>query len=219
MNALTAEGLTPLEAEGLTPIWALDALPAERGPCVATIGVFDGVHRGHSRLIGRAVDLARRLRRPAVLVTFDPHPALVVGPPRDVAALTTLEQRAHHAGKLGIDGLCVLPFTPAFARLSPAEFVEEVLVAGLRAEAVVVGANFTFGHRGLGDVDALRRLGRRAGLAVESVPLLQSADRPCSSTRIRGLIRHGDLHAVEQALGRPYEIAGRLETASAPAGL
>lgn len=212
MNALD-----PLDATCRTPIWPLGGLPAEHGPCVATIGVFDGIHRGHGRLIGRTVELARQRRRPAVLITFDPHPALVVGPPRDVAALTTLEQRADLAGLLGVDGLCVLPFTREFARLTPSEFVDRVLLGELRAEAVVVGANFTFGHKGIGDVDALRSLGQSHGLAVESVPLLQTTDQPCSSTRIRGLIRSGDLAAAAQALGRPYEVAGRLEPAPTPA--
>jgi len=111
--------MTALPDAVSTPVWRLGDLPAHRGRCVATIGVFDGVHHGHSRLIGRAVDLARAAALPVVLVTFDPHPALVVGPPRDVAALSTVEQRADLAGALGIDAVCVLPFTREFARLTP----------------------------------------------------------------------------------------------------
>ncbi len=206
--------MTTLPDFGTTPIWRLGDVAAHRGQCVVTLGVFDGVHHGHARLIGRTVQLARATARPAVLVTFDPHPALVVGPPRDVAALTTVEQRAELAGALGIDAVCVLPFTREFARLTPQEFVEQVLVHGLNAESIVVGANFTFGHRGQGDIDTLDQLGRPHGLRVESVPLLQEADRTCSSTRIRALIRSGDLAGATRALGRPHTVVGTLEPQS-----
>jgi riboflavin kinase/FMN adenylyltransferase len=148
--------------------------------------------------------------------TFDPHPALIVGPPRDVGMLTTVEQRADLAGELGIDAVCVLPFTRELARLTPLEFVEHVLVRGLHAESVVVGANFTFGHRAQGDIATLHRLGRQHGLRAESVALLQNADRPCSSTRIRELIRRGDLTGAAETLGRPYTVAGILDAASRP---
>jgi riboflavin kinase/FMN adenylyltransferase len=208
--------MTALADARSTPIWRIGDLPADRGRCVVTIGVFDGVHRGHSRLIGRAVDLARAAVLPAVLVTFDPHPALVVGPPRDVAALSTVEQRADLAGALGVDAVCVLPFTREFARLTPQEFVEQVLVRGLNADSVVVGANFTFGHRGQGDINTLNQLGRHRGVRVGSVPLIQEADRPCSSTRIRALIRSGDLPAAAQVLGRPHTVVGTLEPAPTP---
>jgi riboflavin kinase/FMN adenylyltransferase len=206
--------MTALQDAGITPIWRFGDAPVRLGRCVVTIGVFDGVHQGHARLIGRAVDLARGAGLPAVLVTFDPHPALVVGPPRDVAVLTTVEQRADLAGALGIDAVCVLPFTRELARLAPLDFVEQVLVRGLNAESVVVGANFTFGHRARGDIGTLNRLGRQHGLRAESVALLQAGDRPCSSTRIRELIRIGDLTGAAEALGRPHTVAGMLDAAS-----
>ena len=160
--------MTALHDAGITPTWRFGDTPVRLGRCVVTIGVFDGVHQGHARLIGRAVDLARGAGLPAVLVTFDPHPALVVGPPRDVGVLTTIEQRADLAGALGIDAVCVLPFTRELARLAPLDFVEQVLVRGLHAESVVVGANFTFGHRAQGDIGTLHRLGRQHGLRARA---------------------------------------------------
>jgi riboflavin kinase/FMN adenylyltransferase len=208
--------MTALHDARVTPIWRFGDAPVRLGRCVVTIGVFDGVHQGHARLIGRAVDLAGGAKLPAVLVTFDPHPALVVGRRRDVGVLTTVGQRADLAGELGIDAVCVLPFTRELARLAPLDFVEQVLVRGLHAESVVVGANFTFGHRAQGDIGTLNRLSRQHGLRAESVRLLQDADRPYSSTRIRELIRRGDLTGAAEALGRPHTVAGMLDAASSP---
>jgi riboflavin kinase/FMN adenylyltransferase len=192
-----------------TPVWrAVDEIPAGWGPCVVTLGVFDGLHRGHARLVQRAVQAGRARGLPVVLVTFDPHPARVVGVPRDTAALTTVERRAELAGDLGVDAVCVLPFTPAFAQLSPGAFVERVLVGSLRAAAVVVGANFTFGHRGAGDPALLQELGDRHGFTVEPVALLHEVDAPCSSTYVRERLRAGDVRGAARALGRPHRVDG-----------
>ncbi|HEX8864043.1 MAG TPA: adenylyltransferase/cytidyltransferase family protein, partial [Lentzea sp.] len=128
--------------EGL--VWrSLEEVSADWPGCVVTIGVFDGVHRGHAHLIATAREVAGS--RPVVLVTFDPHPARVLGLPRDTSALSTVDRRAELGHSLGADAILVLPFTQRFAALSPAEFVAQVLVDALHAEAVVVGANFTFG--------------------------------------------------------------------------
>jgi riboflavin kinase/FMN adenylyltransferase len=190
----------------MVAVHRIDALPDGWGPCVVTIGVFDGVHRGHAQLIRRAVERARRMGLPAVLVTFDPHPALVVGPPRDVAALTSIPRRAELAGRLGIDGVCVLRFTPEFAQLSPAEFVERVLADTLHAAAVVVGANFTFGFRGRGTTDTLTELGRLHGIDTEVVGLVHRIDATCSSTAVRAALRCGDIRQATAALGRPHRL-------------
>jgi riboflavin kinase/FMN adenylyltransferase len=190
----------------MTRIHRLSELPTSWGPCVVTIGVFDGVHRGHAQLIRRTVDTARRSGLPAMLVTFDPHPALVVGPPRDVAALTSLPHRADLAAQLGVDAMCVLSFTREFAQLTPAQFVEHVLADNLRASAVVVGANFTFGHRGAGDTDTLAQLCGRHGIETGVVGLLHQIDAPCSSTSVRSALRRGDIRRATAALGRPHRI-------------
>ena len=190
----------------MTTIHRLDELPASWGPCVLTIGVFDGVHRGHAQLISRTVDHAGRLGLPAVLVTFDPHPALVVGPPRDVAALTSIPHRADLATGLGVDAVCVLSFTREFAQLTPAEFVDHVLADTLKAAAVVVGANFTFGHRGAGTTDTLAQLCGQHGIATDVVGLLHQIDSTCSSTSIRAALRRGDIRRATAALGRPHRI-------------
>lgn len=190
----------------MTAIHHIEALPGDWGPCVVTIGVFDGVHRGHAQLIRRAVETARRRGLPAVLITFDPHPALVVGPPRDVAVLTSIPHRAELAGRLGIDAVCVLRFTPEFAQLTPADFVEHVLADTLHAAAVVVGANFTFGSRGRGTTDTLTDLCRHHGIDTDIVGLLHQIDAICSSTAVRAALRNGHIRKATAALGRPHRI-------------
>jgi riboflavin kinase/FMN adenylyltransferase len=185
-------------------------VPPGWGPCVVTIGVFDGVHRGHASVIARAVRLGRERGVPTVLVTFDPHPARVVGPPRDTTALSTPDRRAGLARELGVDAVLVLPFTPELARTPAEEFVSRVLVDGLGACAVVVGRDFRFGARGAGTIDTLVDLGRGHGFTAEGVELLQAADVRCSSTHVRSCLSSGDVAAAADALGRPHRVEGRL---------
>lgn len=203
----------PAARPATTPLWrGLDEVPAGFGPCVVTLGVFDGVHRGHARLIQHALRVGRSRGLPTVLVTFDPHPARVLGLPRDTAQLSTLERRADLAIQLGVHAVCALPFTRDFAKLPPAAFVEQVLVAGLHADAVAVGANFTFGHRAAGTVDTLRELGERHDFTTHSVGLLHEVDVRCSSTHIRACLRRG-VRGARQALGRPHRVEGTLRPA------
>lgn len=185
-------------------------VPSGFGPCVVTLGVFDGLHRGHRRLVECALREADALGLPSVLVTFDPHPARVLGLPRDTARLSTVERRAELAREIGVDAVCVLPFTTEFAKVGAADFVEQVLVAGLNAKAVAVGADFTFGHRGGGTVDTLRALGRRYGFSTRSVDLLRESDARCSSSAVRECLRRGDIDGATRVLGRPHRVEGEL---------
>ena len=194
------------------PIWhRAGDVPQDLGSTVVTLGVFDGMHHGHAHLVGRAVAAARERRLPAVLVTFDPHPAAVLGLPKDHARLSSVERRAELAGRLGIDAVFVVDFTAQFARQSPQCFVDELLVRTLRARAVVLGSNFTFGHRGAGTVDTMRTLGRVAGFTTEMVELAGHRDVVSSSSRVRACLRRGDLDGAARVLGRPHRIEGRLD--------
>lgn len=196
------------------PLWhGLDEVPPGFGPCAVTLGVFDGMHRGHRQLVERAVRVGDSRGLPTVLVTFDPHPADVLGLPRDTARLSTLERRAELARELGLDAVCALPFTSEFSRLSPAEFGRHVLAAGLRAQAVVVGANFTFGRRAAGTVDTLRELGLQHGFTTHRVDLLHEAATRCSSSAVRARLRDGDIRGANRVLGRPHRIEGSLHPA------
>jgi riboflavin kinase / FMN adenylyltransferase len=186
----------------------LDSAPAGWGRSVVTIGVFDGVHRGHQQIIGHAVKRARETGVPAVVMTFDPHPSEVVRPGSHPAVLTEPGRKADLIAGLGVDALCVIPFTLDFSKLSAEGFVYDVLVDTLHASLVVVGENFRFGHKAAGDVDLLRRLGRTFGFGVEAAPLVSAGDTVFSSTYIRSLIAAGDVGAAAAALGRPHCLEG-----------
>lgn len=189
-----------------------DDIPSDWGRCVLTIGVFDGVHRGHAELIARAVKSGRARGVPTVLMTFDPHPMEVVFPGSHPAQLTTLARRAELAEELGIDVFLVMPFTADFMKLTPDRYIHELLVERLHVVEVVVGENFTFGKKAAGNVATLRRAGARLGFAVESVSLVteqhQSETVTFSSTYIRACVDAGDVVAAAEALGRPHRVEG-----------
>ncbi|MGC9666406.1 bifunctional riboflavin kinase/FAD synthetase [Planosporangium sp. 12N6] len=185
-----------------------DAAPGGWGRAVVTIGVFDGVHRGHQEIIGHAVKRAGELGVQSVVVTFDPHPSEVVRPGSHPAVLTEPARKAELIEELGVDVLCVQPFTPDFSRLPAEEFVHDVLVEHLHAALVVVGENFRFGHRAAGDIALLRRLGRTFGFGVEAAPLLTDDATVFSSTYIRACVDAGDVTAAARALGRPHRVEG-----------
>lgn len=178
------------------------------GRTVVTIGVFDGVHRGHQETIGHAVKRARDLGLQSVVVTFDPHPSEVVRPGSHPAVLTEPARKAELLEQLGVDVLSVIPFTLDFSRLTPEAFVHDVLVEHLHAALVVVGENFRFGHKAAGDVTLLERLGRTFGFGVEPAPLVVQDGTVFSSTYIRSSIDAGDVVAAAVALGRPHRLAG-----------
>ena len=189
----------------------IDEIPASWGRCVLTIGVFDGVHRGHQTLIREAVATGRSLGLPTVLMTFDPHPAEVVRPGSHPAMLTTLRRRAELVAALGVDAFLVLPFTLAVSQITAEEFVHDVIVDRLHAANVVVGANFRFGHRGAGSVDLLRELGPRFGFTVNGIDLVTEPDAvpvTVSSTYVRSCVAAGDVRAATEALGRPHRVEG-----------
>jgi riboflavin kinase/FMN adenylyltransferase len=190
----------------------LDPTPGDLGRTVVTVGMYDGVHLGHQKLIGAAVSRARAMRRPSLLLTFDPHPAEVVRPGSHPAILTSMDRKAELVAELGVDAMCVLPFTPEFMRLSAETFTHTVLVEHLHAAEVVVGENFTYGHKAAGTVETLRAEGRRFGFAVEGIQLAEDAsdegEVTISSTYIRACVAAGDMVAAARALGRPHRVDG-----------
>lgn len=184
-------------------------IPADLGPTVVTIGNFDGVHLGHRHVLECARQAAiERGGLPVVCVTFDPHPLTVVAPDRAPQALSSLAERLHLLGTAGADAALVLAFTPALARVSAEDFVLDILLGSLRASAVVVGENFRFGNRALGDVDLLKALCSERGVTVHALPLDGTPGRSWSSTYIRQCIADGDVAAANEALGRPLSLQG-----------
>jgi riboflavin kinase / FMN adenylyltransferase len=183
-------------------------VPADWGRSVVTIGVFDGVHRGHQRVITRAAASAAGLGLPMVVITFDPHPAEVIRPGSHPVLLCTPDRRAELLAGLGADVICVLPFTAEFSRLGPEEFARAVLVDRLHTAAVVVGENFRFGHRAAGDVALLAELGEKYDFTVEGTPLLGAGEVTISSSGIRDKLAAGDVAGAAGDLGRMHRVEG-----------
>jgi riboflavin kinase/FMN adenylyltransferase len=184
--------------------------PELSGPTVATIGVFDGVHLGHRAVLSRAVDAGRELGWPAVAVTFDPHPREVLTPGQAPPLITTARRKAALIDGLALDALVVLRFDEALSRWPAEEFARRVLAEGLHAKRVVVGANFTFGHRASGTVDTLRQLGSELEFEPESIPLAEVEGRRVSSSSIRAAVAEGDLAWPAAALGRRFGVDGQV---------
>ncbi|WP_329062810.1 bifunctional riboflavin kinase/FAD synthetase [Streptomyces sp. NBC_01429] len=190
----------------------LEDIPQDWGRSVVTIGSYDGVHRGHQLIIGRAVERARELGVPSVVVTFDPHPSEVVRPGSHPPLLAPHHRRAELMADLGVDALLILPFTVAFSQLSPADFIVKVLVDKLHARAVIEGPNFRFGHRAAGNVAVLADLGPTYDYEVEVIDLHVSGEagggEPFSSTLTRRLVAEGDVGGAAEILGRPHRVEG-----------
>jgi len=189
----------------------LDAVPSGWGRCVVTIGVFDGVHRGHAEIIAQAVALARERGVPSVLLTFVPHPSEVVRPGSHPPVLTTIVRRAELVEQLGVEVFCALPFTFEFSHMPPDEFAHHVLVERLHASAVIVGENFRFGHRAAGNVAVLERLGETFGFTAHGIPLLRDGETPISATYVRSCVQAGDMVGAAEALGRSHRVDGVVE--------
>ncbi len=174
---------------------------------VAIIGVFDGVHRGHQAVIAQARAIAGDGE--VVAITFDPHPRRVLSPQDAPSMLISLDERIDALRDAGVDDVVVVPFTRELSGMSPREFAEDFIVDRARAQAVVVGENFRFGHRASGDVDTLRELGAELGFTVHGLQVRGDSDR-FSSTRVRDALASGDLAQVTLILGRPFTYRGEV---------
>lgn len=189
-------------------IWQSDDdVPADLGRTVVVIGNFDGVHLGHRHVLSRAREIADEQQIALVTVTFDPHPMTVLRPEHAPLALTSLTERADLLAEAGVDHVFALPFDHEMASWSPQEFVDRVLVDTLRAAAVVVGANFRFGHRASGDVEMLQQAGAERGFVAEGIAL-DGGDEVWSSTYVRARLAAGDVAAAAQALDRLPSVRG-----------
>ena len=185
-----------------------DARPARwSGPIVA-IGNFDGVHRGHLKLVERIRKAAQDRGTVPVVLTFDPHPPRVLRPDKAPPLLMTLQQKAATLENAGVAGLAVVRFSAAMAAWEPEQFVRRVLVDWLRASEVWVGADFLFGRNRTGTFSLLRTLGQQWGYRAEKVEPVRYRDFIISSTRIRRLLTEGRVDEASALLGRHYALTG-----------
>ncbi len=187
---------------------SLDEVPPDTR--VAAIGTFDGVHAGHQRIIGDAVESARQKGARSMVITFHPHPLSVIAPLKCPPILTPLNVKTDLIGNLGADELLIIPFTEEFSRLSAAEFCDMLFSSALGAVKVIVGDNFHFGYKASGDTDFLKKYGEKAGMEVVAEPLVTAGGKPISSTRIRNLLLGGRLAEVREILSRPPSTHGKV---------
>jgi riboflavin kinase/FMN adenylyltransferase len=189
-------------------IHAAAELNAGGRPVCAAIGVFDGVHLGHQRVLQRTISDAPRSQAISVVVTFDRHPNAIVAPANVPFLIYPLARKLKVLASLGMDTAYVIRFDKAFSQISGGQFVRDLARDFGKIQSVCVGANFMFGHRRSGNVALLEELGGQLGFAVHAVPDVDLDGQPVSSTRIRDAVRAGDFAAAAQMLGRPYSLCG-----------
>ena len=187
------------------------AVPAHLRGGIVALGNFDGFHRGHQAVVGRAVGRARTGGRPALVATFDPHPMRYFRPDSPWFRLTTLEQRERLFLAAGVDAMLVFQFDAAFAAVGPTDFVNDWLVRRIGAAGVVTGEDFTFGKGRGGDVAQLKLLGHANRMSVDAVAPVTDDGRPVSSTWVREALRDGDCETAARLLTRPFAIEGVVE--------
>ncbi len=191
-------------------IEGLETLSPPFANSAVAIGAFDGIHVGHQAIIRTAVKDARQQNRTAVVLTFDRRPATVIDPERAAPYLTTPQQRIRLIGELQPDVLVVAKFDSSIYELSPEAFLQQVLKDKLGAKAVVVGNNFFFGKNRAGDIDFLQRSQGAYDFTLDALEPVSVNGVMASSTRIRELLRDGDVQEAEQILGHPYLLAGKV---------
>jgi len=186
----------------------LDNLPPEVRGGAVSIGNFDGVHKGHARIVQRLLARAREVGGPAVVFTFDPHPIRVLRPHHAPPPLTWTRRKAELLAELGVDQIIAYPTNEAFLRLDARQFFDRIVCHRLRARVLVEGSNFFFGRDRLGNVDRLREFCAQAGLTLEVVEPVHIGGQVVSSSRVRALVAAGRVDQAAALLTRPYRIRG-----------
>lgn len=182
------------------------------GPCALTIGNFDGVHMGHQLLLAETIGYAKAVNLAPAVLTFHPHPAAIVAPERVPAMICTLEQRLALLSSAGAESILVLPFTAEVARLTPDEFVSQILVDALEAQAVFVGENFRFGYKQAGNPEVLGELGNRYGFVSQFLKPVTFRGEIVSSSLIRRYLAAGNVSRAGRLLGRCFFVEAPIVT-------
>ena len=175
------------------------------------MGAFDGVHLGHRKIIERLISQAKELDSQSTLITFHPHPRMVLYPEnKSLKLLTTIQERINLLDRTGIDNLILLPFTLEFSKISAEKFIRDFLIEKIGAEVLVIGHDHRFGKNREGDIDTLKQLSKVYPLRIEEIPPQEVDEIAISSTKIRNYIQHGEVKAAKGLLGRNYTLTGKV---------
>ena len=192
-------------------IRGIENIPTDLRCAVVTIGNFDGIHLGHQLIIRRLVEEARREKCPAIVISFDPHPKMVLHPERrPFYLITSLEEKIGLLAGLDVDAFILIPFSLEYARTTAEEFVRGVLEERLHIRKIIIGHDYTFGRGKEGNEAFLSTFGRRLGFEVEVMNAVRVGETTVSSTRIREALLAGEVRLAASLLGRPYNLGGRV---------
>jgi riboflavin kinase/FMN adenylyltransferase len=188
----------------------LDSLPVLQH-AVLTIGTYDGVHAGHQAIIQRINEIAKEVEGESVVLTFDPHPRLVLQPDhKDLKLISTISEKIELFEHFGLEHLVITPFSKDFASMDAAEYVEQVLVKKFRPKVIVIGYDHRFGKGRQGDIDLLRKLGPKWGYTVEEISVQTIDEISVSSTKVRNALLEGDIRSANQLLAHPFTLSGQV---------
>ncbi len=179
-------------------------------PTVITIGTFDGVHTGHQKIIERLVATAAASQLESAILTFFPHPRMVLQKESDIKLINTIEERKQILEKSGIDHLIIHPFTQQFSRLTAKEFVRDILVNKLKAKKIIIGYDHRFGRNRTADINTLREFGGKYDFEVEEISKQEIEDVAVSSTKIRKALQEGKVEKANNYLQHPFSLTGKV---------
>lgn len=177
-------------------------------PTVCGLGNFDGIHLGHQALIRKILDISNKESLEPTIITFNPHPSKVLTPNKSAPLITTLEQKKKIFKHLGIKNLVLLPFNNKFSQITYQDFVEDILIDKCYSKVNVVGFDYTFGYKGMGNAKLLKKVCAKKGIRTYIMPPVTYNNLPISSSLIRHFIKKGNITEVSKLLGRPYSILG-----------
>jgi riboflavin kinase/FMN adenylyltransferase len=180
----------------------------EQTPSILTIGTFDGVHVGHQKIIANLVQQAKEKKHLAVVLTFFPHPRMVLQKDIDIKLIDTLEEKQKILASLGVDVLVIHPFSKEFSRLTSLEFIRDLLVNTFKISKVIIGYDHRFGRNREASIKDVHQYGATYGFEVEEIPAQEISSVNVSSTKIRNTLTEGDLKKVNTFLNRPYQLSG-----------
>ncbi len=183
-------------------------LPNEAKACVVALGNFDGVHKGHRKIIEETIKIAKDKKTKSAVMTFEPHPAAILRPDNKNFRLTDLKMKEKLISEIGADFLFTIPFTEDFSKITAEDFIKTILIDSLQVKHVVIGHDFIFGHNRTGNPDFMQKKSAELSFGITIISAIKDENEICSSTSVREALRQGDLKRVNKILGRNYSIDG-----------